>query len=241
MRRHDPFDRAPERPRVPHEAGAYAEFATARAQQLVKTPGLITDTEAAAVSLGGLTAYQALVDTARIGRDSRVLILAAGGGVGHLAVQIAKDRGAHVIGTAREVHRERLEGFGLDELIDYTAVDVGDAVSGVDVIVDLVGGQAGLDALPALRDNGLFINVPSGADADRVREAAGGRVDVTSILVEPDRVGMLALADMIERGALKPVVSQTFPLADAAAAHAVGEAGEAGGGKLVLTIDHATA
>lgn len=236
-----PGDRVFGMPAFPREAGAYAEFATARARQLVKTPDTISDTEAAAIPLGGLTAYQALVDTARIGRDSRVLILAAGGGVGHLAVQIAKDRGAHVIGTAREVHRDRLEAFGLDELVDYTSQDVGGVVGDIDVIVDLVGGQAGLDALPALRDGGLFINVPSGADADRVRNAAGGRVDVTSILVEPDHVGMLALADMIERGALNPVVSRTFPLADAAAAHAVGEAGETGGGKLVLTVDHRNA
>lgn len=236
-----PGDRVFGMPAFPREAGAYAEFATARARQLVKTPSSISDTEAAAIPLGGLTAYQALVDTARIGRGSRVLILAAGGGVGHLAVQIAKDRGAHVIGTAREVHRERLEAFGLDELVDYTSQDVGGVVGDIDVIVDLVGGQAGLDALPALRDGGLFINVPSGAEADRVRNAAGGRVDVTSILVEPDHVGMLALADMIERGALHPVVSRTFPLADAAAAHAVGEAGETGGGKLVLTVGHKNA
>ena len=236
-----PGDRVFGMPAFPHEGAAYAEFATARARQLAGTPDSISDTEAAAIPLGGLIAYQALVDTAGIGRDSRVLILAAGGGVGHLAIQIAKAQGAHVTGTAREQHRERLESLGLDELVDYTTENVGDAVTGVDVVLDLVGGQSGIDALAALRDGGLFINVPSGADADRVRDAAEGRVDVTSILVEPDRVGMIALADMLERGALKPIVSRTFPLANAAEAHAAGEAGETGGGKLVLTIDQAAA
>ena len=205
-----------------------------RSRQLARTPDALTDVEAAALPLSSLIAYQALIDTGKIRQGSRVLILAAGGGVGHLAVQIAKDCGAYVIGTARERDREHLEAYGLDELIDYTTTEVADAVRDVDVILGLVAGEPGVQALPALRDGGLFINVPSASDNDPLRKKAAGRVEVTDILVEPDHKGMDAIANMAARGALKPRVHRTFPLAQAAQAHAAGESGQTGGGKLVL-------
>ena len=118
-----------------------------------------------------------------------MLILAAAGGVGHLAVQIAKARGAYVIGTARAAKHAFLAGLGADEAIDYTSEPVEDRVRDVDVVLDLVGDESSAGALETLRDGGIFISVPSGSGLDALREAAGDRVRVTGILVEPDRPG----------------------------------------------------
>jgi NADPH:quinone reductase-like Zn-dependent oxidoreductase len=224
-------------PRFPGEEAAYAELVTARSRQLTRVPDGLELHEAAAIPLGALTAWQTLVDTASIGPGQRVLIHAAAGGVGHLAVQIARARGAYVIGTARAVHHDFLRDLGVDEPIDYTAVDVGASVRDVDVVLDLVGGENGVDSLPALRDGGLIINVPSGADLDALRMAAGGRVRTTGFLVEPDGEGMDAIASLIDENVLRVKVSQTLPLAEAARAHELGESGQIGGGKLVLIAD----
>jgi NADPH:quinone reductase-like Zn-dependent oxidoreductase len=224
-------------PRFPRQAGAYAEYVTSRSRQLASIPDRLSDVEAAALPLGGLTAWQALVDTARVGPGQRVLIQAAAGGVGHIAVQIAKSQGAYVIGTARTARHELLGELGIDEAIDYTRQDVSETVRDVDVVLDLVGGETGLSSLPVLRDGGLLISVPSRGDVEPLRRAAGERVRVTAILVEPDRLGMEAVAALVEAGALRPHVAKTFPLAEAARAHELGESGRTGGGKLVLTVD----
>ncbi len=224
-------------PRFPGEAAAYAEYVTARSRQLTRVPAGLDLVEAAAIPLGALTAWQTLVDTANVGPGTRVLVQAAAGGVGHLAVQIAKARGAHVIGTARAVHHDLLRELGVDEPIDYTSVDVGSAVRDVDVVLDLVGGETGRGALPALRDGGLYVNVPSSSDLASLRAAAGERVRVTGFLVEPDGEGMDAIASLVEEGALRVNVSQTLALERAAHAHELGESGRIGGGKLVLSVD----
>ena len=224
-------------PRFPHEAAAYAQYVTARSRQLARIPDGLSDVEAAAIPLAGLIAWQSLVDTAKIGSGSRVLIHAAAGGVGHLAVQIAKSRGAYVLGTARVAQHKLLAELGADEAIDYTRQDVGATIRDIDVVLDLVGGQTGLHSLPVLRDGGLLISVPSSTDVAPLRAAAHGRVRVTGILVEPDRVGMEALASLVEDGALGVRVAKTFPLEAAAEAHEFGESGQTDGGKLVLTVD----
>jgi NADPH:quinone reductase-like Zn-dependent oxidoreductase len=222
-------------PRFPHEAAAYAEYVTSPSRQLARIPDGMGDVEAAALPLAGLTAWQALVETADVQPGQRVLVLAAAGGVGHLAVQIAKARGAHVIGTARAAKHDFLRQLGVDEPIDYTTGSVGERVRDVDVVLDLVGGETGLDSLPALREGGTFIRVPSASDLESLLELAEGRVRVTGILVEPDRLGLEALAGLVEGGNLHVHVSQTFPLADAARAHELGEQGRTQG-KLVLTL-----
>jgi NADPH:quinone reductase-like Zn-dependent oxidoreductase len=223
-------------PRFPREAGAYAEFVTSPSRQLARIPDRVSDVEAGAMPLGSLTAWQALVDTAAVRDGDRVLVHAAAGGVGHLAVQIAKSQGAYVIGTARADDHPFLADLGIDESIDYTREDVGAAVRDVDVVLDLVGGQTGLDSLPVIRDGGLLISVPSQADVAPLREAAGDRVRVTGILVEPHRTGTEAIAALAADGRLRVRVARTFPLEQAAAAHELLEKGRAGG-KLVLTID----
>ena len=222
-------------PRFPRQAAAYAEYVTSPSRQLARTPEGLSDVEAAALPLAGLTAWQALVETADVQPGQRVLVLGAAGGVGHLAVQIAKARGAYVIGTARSSKHGFLAELGADEAVDYSLGPVEEAVGDVDVVLDLVGSEATAGTLRTLRDGGLFIVVPSAAGLESLEELAGERVRVTGILVEPDRAGLEAIAGLVESGELRPHVSQTFPLEDAARAHEAGETGRTQG-KLVLTI-----
>ena len=223
-------------PRFPSEAAAYAEYVTSPSRQLALIPDALDDVEAGAVPLAGLTAWQALVETANVQPGQRVLVLAAAGGVGHLAVQIAKARGAYVLGTARAEKHAFLADLGADEAIDYTSENVAERAHEVDVVLDLVGGETGLDAFPALRAGGVFVSIPSSTGLAELQELATGRARVTGILVEPDRAGLEALAELVAAGALRPHVSQTFPLAEAGRAHELGETGRTQG-KLVLTID----
>jgi NADPH:quinone reductase-like Zn-dependent oxidoreductase len=223
-------------PRFPRQAAAYAEYVTSRSRQLARTPDRLDDAEAAALPLASLTAWQALVDTAQVEAGQRVLVHAAAGGVGHLAVQIAKALGAYVIGTARTMQHGLVTELGVDEPIDYTQQDVGKTIRDVDVVLDLVGGETGLESLPVLRDDGLLITIPSSTDVEPLRRAAAGRVRVTGMLVEPDRTGLEAIAALVEKGAMRVHLGKTFPLAEAARAHELGESGRTGGGKLVLTV-----
>jgi NADPH:quinone reductase-like Zn-dependent oxidoreductase len=209
-------------PRFPHAAGAYAEYVTAPSRHFARKPKGLTHVEAAALPLAALTAWQILIDTADLQPGQKVLVTAAAGGVGHLAVQIAKARGAYVIGTAREPKHAFLKDLGADEVIDYTRGDY--EGTDVDVFVDLVGG-----ASPApVRGGGLFVGVPSGVDTvhrDDIR--------ISPILVEPDRAGLEAITALVEAGELRVHVDATFPLEDAGKAHALGEAGRTQG-KIVL-------
>ena len=225
-----PGDRVFGMPRFPHEAGCYAEYVVSPSRQLAQIPDGLGEVEAAGVPLAGLTAWQALVETAGVGEGSRVLVLGAAGGVGHFAAQIAKARGAWVAGTASAGKHGFLAELGADDAIDYTSETIADRVRDVDVVLDAVGGEAGLGALPAMRDGGLLVTV-SGSAVPGLREAAEERVRVEAILVEPDRVGMEALAG----AGLRPHVDATFPLEQSAEAHRLGERGRTRG-KIVLTV-----
>ncbi|MEV4144878.1 NADP-dependent oxidoreductase [Amycolatopsis sp. NPDC049691] len=220
-------------PWFPRPANAYAEYVTAPSRHFVRKPAGLSFAEAAALPLAGLTAWQGLVDVANVHEGQRVFVDAAAGGVGHLAVQIAKARGAHVIGTASAGKHDLLRELGVDEPIDYH--DETATASDVDVYFGLVGEDSDLRWLPAIKEGGLLIGVPSGV-GDRVEKAAAERnVRTSRILVEPDRGGLTGLVGLIEAGRLKVRVEQTFPLEDAAKAHELGESGRVSG-KLVLTV-----
>lgn len=223
-------------PRFPRPAGAYAEYVTAPSRHFAPTPRGLDHVHAAALPLAALTAWQALVDTARIEPGDRVLVHAAAGGVGHLAVQIAKARGAEVLGTARAEKHEFLADLGVDRAIDYTQTAWEEAAGAVDVVLDLIGTtEYGERSLACLEEGGLLIMVPSGADpavAERA-EAEGKRA--TGILVEPDGHALEELAALVEAGRLRVEVSDVFALGDAARAHEAGERGRTRG-KLVLEV-----
>jgi NADPH:quinone reductase-like Zn-dependent oxidoreductase len=229
-----PGDRVFGMPWFPRVAGAYAEFATSPARQLACTPDALSDEQAGGLPLAGLTAWQALVDVAEIGEGTRVLIHAAAGGVGHLAVQIARARGAHVIGTAREEKHDFLGELGVDEAIDYTVGPFEEAVSDIDVVLDLVGGaDYGLRSLRTLRRGGLWICIPADVPDEVAAAAKEQSKRAISFLVEPDYAGLESLAALADEGRLTVVIEETYPLAQAAEAHQRLEEGRARG-KIVL-------
>ncbi|MGE7390775.1 NADP-dependent oxidoreductase [Streptomyces sp. NPDC004126] len=222
-------------PRHPVPAGTYAEYVTSPARHLVRKPAALTHVQAAALPLAALTAWQALVDTAGVRPGQRVLVHAAAGGVGHLAVQIAKARGAYVIGTARAAHHEFLRGLGADELVDYTAVDFGGAVEPVDVVVDAVGGEYGPRSLRVLRPGGIVVSLASPAEARLAEAARPLGVRAVFMAVEADQAGMREIAALVEAGLLRPEVAAVLPLELAGKAHELSD-GRRTRGKIVLTV-----
>jgi NADPH:quinone reductase-like Zn-dependent oxidoreductase len=209
---------------------------TAPARAFTHKPSVIDHTQAAALPLVSLTAWQALTERADVRPGQRVLIHAAAGGVGHVAVQIAKARGAYVIGTASAGKHEYLRSIGVDEPVDYTAVDFAEVVRDVDVVLDTVGGETGVRSLRVLRPGGVVVSILPVGSEEFYDEAERLGVRAVRMLVDADRAGMRAIADLVEKGALRPTIAETFPLADAAKAHALGDTGRTTG-KLVLVVD----
>ncbi|MBL0780293.1 NADP-dependent oxidoreductase [Streptomyces albidoflavus] len=220
----------------PHGSGSHAEYVVGPARAFTRKPTVIDHLQAGALPLVSLTAYQALIDTAGIGPGQRVLIHAAAGGVGHVAVQIAKAHGAYVIGTASAPKHDLLRELGADEVVDYRTTDVAEAVDGVDMVLDPLGGETRARSVGLLRPGGTLVSLLSGGTAEEAARAAERGVRTATMLVEADHAGMNAVADLVAAGALRPRVEATFPLAEAAAAHRLGETGRTTG-KIVLEVD----
>ncbi|MFI1809119.1 NADP-dependent oxidoreductase [Streptomyces sp. NPDC020422] len=219
-------------PLFPRQAGGYAEYVVAPARHLAPKPASLSHVEAAALPLAALTAWQTLVDAARVRPGERVLVHAAAGGVGHFAVQIAKARGAYVIGTASAAKHELVRELGADEVIDYREVRFEDAVLDVDVVIDALGGETAERSLKVLRPGGRLITLPSGDDVPAV---VPDGVRASFVLVEPDHLGLREITALVESGALRPVVDTVLPLSEAAKAHELGERGRTTG-KIVLSV-----
>ncbi|MFD8483094.1 NADP-dependent oxidoreductase [Kitasatospora sp. NPDC059673] len=217
----------------PHGAGAHADYVTGPARAFAHRPAAIDPVQAGALPLAALTAWQALVDTAQVKAGDRVLVHAAAGGVGHLAVQIAKSRGAYVIGTAGAAKHDFLRGIGVDEPVDYRSTDFAEAVRDIDVVLDTIGGEYQLRSLRTLRPGGLLVSILPVPFEGLAEEAERLGVRTAMMLVEADHAGLAAIADLAERGLLRAEIAETFPLEEAAKAHALGDTGRTTG-KLVL-------
>jgi NADPH:quinone reductase-like Zn-dependent oxidoreductase len=212
--------------------GAAAEYVVVRAAELAPKPKNLTHTQAAAAPLSALTAWQALFDHAGLTRGQSVLIHAAAGGVGTYAVQLAKGRGAQVIGTARAANERFLRDLGADEVIDYTAVRFEDRIKDVDIVLDSVGGDTLERSWGVLRKGGVLVTIADSAPAER---AARYGVRGVEFIVEPNRAQLIEIARLIETGALRVIVEATFPLPEARAAFERGLGGH-NRGKLVLRV-----
>ncbi|MFF4014566.1 NADP-dependent oxidoreductase [Streptomyces sp. NPDC001843] len=220
----------------PFGHGSHAEYVTGPARAFAHKPASVDHTQAGALPLVSLTAWQALVETADVRPGQRVLIHAAAGGVGHVAVQIAKARGAYVIGTASAGKHDFLRGIGVDEAVDYRETDFTEAVKDVDVVLDTIGGDYSLRSLRVLRPGGLVVSILPVGSGDFYEEAERLGVRAVRMLVDASRSGMKEIARLVEEGSLRATVAGTFPLADAAEAHALGDTGRTTG-KLVLLVD----
>ena len=238
----------------PQGHGAYAEYVVGPTRVFVPKPDRLDHVQAAAIPMVGLTAWQALVDTAGVGEGGRVLITGASGGIGHLAVQIAKARGAYVTALASAGKLDFVRSLGADEAIDYNATDFREAVSDQDVVLDIVGGDYPARALDVLKRGGTLVSTqPSSLDEAVVNAAAERDIHLAGVIVEADQVGMKALADLADTGQLVPTIAATFPLEEAATASAMAdvaatdglfpleqggaaESGKHAPGKVVLTM-----
>ena len=202
--------------------GTAAELVAAPQRTLARKPAGLSFEEAAAVPLVGLTAWQALVDALQVGAGDRVLVHAASGGVGHLAVQIAVALGAEVVATASSRNLDHLRGLGATTALDYAAGPISQQLDApVDAVLDLVGGAALADAPQQVRDPRRVVSI---IEADTVR-SLGGRY----VFVVPDADGLDELRALVEAGSLRVDLAATYPLEEIAEAHRRSEEGHTRG------------
>ncbi|MGE5311228.1 MAG: NADP-dependent oxidoreductase [Nitrospirota bacterium] len=219
------------------QGGAYAEYIALTEEHMAVKPRNTTFTEAAGIPLAALTAYQALVDAAGVRSGERVLIHAAAGGVGGFGVQIAKDRGALVWGTAGSRNEDYVRSLGAERVIDYSRDDFRKVVrsaypDGVDVVFDCVGGDVLKESVEIVRKGGRLISI-----VDSLDERSLGRPDIRFefVFVAPNSTELSELGQMVEQGRLRVHLEEVLPLEAAAKAHELSESRHTRG-KIVLSV-----
>lgn len=212
--------------------GGYAQYTIVRESEATTKPANLTHIEAAGVPLVALTAWQALFDRGQLDRYQRILIHGGAGGVGSMAVQLAKNRGAYVIATASEENHAFLKSIGADEVIDYRKQKFEEVISNVDVILDTIGGDTQERSWRVLNKGGCLVSIVGPPSQQKARQFG---VHATSLLVQPRADQLAQIAKLFEEGKIKPVVSHVFPLADAAKAHEQSETRHTRG-KIVLQV-----
>jgi NADPH:quinone reductase-like Zn-dependent oxidoreductase len=214
--------------------GAYAEYAAVRATRLARKPRGLSHVDAASVPVVAVTALQMLFDHARVAPGERVLILGASGSVGEYAVQLARGAGVHVIGTARGTGATYVQRLGANEVVDVAAVRVEDAVAPVDVVIDLVGGEALARAMAVLARGGRLVSAVSEPDQERATKLG---VTAKLMLVDVRTEPLTRIAALLEGKQLTTNVGTVLPLADAKVAHEMLEGMRPHPrGKIVLTV-----
>jgi len=196
--------------------GAYGEYAIAKESETALKPKNINFEQAAAVPLAGTTAWQALIDDAKISTGQTVLIHGGSGGVGHLAIQIARARGAKVIATASTAHQATLKEIGVDQAIDYTTAKFEDTVKDVDLVLNCVRADALGRSYGVVKKGGTIVSITDEPDQ---AECAKRGLTCSRMGANPDAKVLEQLTKLIEAGKMKPIVSQTLPLAEASKAH----------------------
>lgn len=222
--------------RFPGHGKAYAEYVAAPASQLAHKPSNITHEAAAATTLAALTAWQALAHQAQVKAGQQVLIHGASGGVGHFAVQIAKHLGAEVTGTSSAKNRTFVLNTGADAHIDYQGYDWNQSADSYDFVLDTVGGDNIIHSIDVSKKGGTVISIPTGLSEAVSQKAESRGVKGFFMLVQSSGEDMQQLAILLEKGILKPHISQTFPFEQMAAAHLQIESGRTVG-KVVVTMD----
>lgn len=222
-------------PLFPRAARAYAELIAVPALHLARKPAALTHVEAAALPVVGLTAWQGLVDIGRVSTGDRVLVHGGAGGVGHIAIQIAKAFGAYVITTARDSKQQFVEELGADEVIDYTKRDFARAVRDVDVVLDTIGGDAARRSIDVLRTGGHLITAVADEDTELAAQYVAAGKRFSGIAVDPDPIALRGLVDLVERDELRVHVQQTFAFDRVADAHRLLDRGHLLG-NIALTV-----
>lgn len=219
----------------PGHGKTYAEYVAAPAAHLTKKPLTISHHEAAAASLAALTAWQAMRAFTEIQKGQKVLIHAAAGGVGHYAVQIARHFGAWVAGTASAANRNLVLSMGADQFIDYTAAPLEEQVSGIDFVLDTIGGESIDHSLKVMKKGATIVSLPSGLNEAVTGKAEAMGMHGYTFKVSSDGNDMKAIGGLLEQGLIRSYVSQVFPFTDIPKAHAQIETGRTRG-KIVVVL-----
>lgn len=221
----------------PGHGKSYAEFVAAPADQLALKPATITHEEAAAATLTALTAWQALVQFAKVTKGDKVLIPAAAGGVGHYAVQIAKHFGAYVIGTGSAANRDFILSLGADEFIDYTKEKFEDRVKDADVVLDsLFGSEHLLRSLEAVKPGGRVISLLTFFEGAAGEKAAQKGVYAYRMSVVSNGGQMRTIAELLGKGILRSTLAGRHSFGEIPHLHEVVAGGKTRG-KIVVTME----
>jgi NADPH:quinone reductase-like Zn-dependent oxidoreductase len=200
----------------PRFTGSHADYAIASAAMIAKRPATLADVDAASVPVVAVTAWQALFEQAKLARGQTVLVHGAAGSVGAYAVQLARKAGVRVAATAGQQDLAYVRDLGADEVIDYRATRFEDVVSGVDAVIDLVGGETQARSFAVLRPGGMLISAVSQPDQTRAAERG---VTARFFLVNVTNADLARIADMIVQGVLGTSVGTVLPLASVREAH----------------------
>ena len=212
--------------------GAYAEFIVIKESEVALKPKSIDHIHAAALPLAGLTGWQTLFDAGGLSEGQRVLIHAAAGGVGHIAVQLAKWKGAHVIGTAAERNHAFLRKLGVDQVIDYDTERFEEVVQPVDVVLDTMGGAIQERSWKVLKPGGILISL-AGPPSPEIAAAHGVRQ--AFVFTQPNAVQLAEIAKLADAEKVKAIVETILPLADATRGQELSKRGHTRG-KIVLRV-----
>lgn len=219
----------------PGNGRAYAEYVTAPEDHLALKPKNVSHEDAAATTLAALTAWQVLVHEAKLSHGQTILVHAAAGGVGHFAVQIAKHLGARVVGTASASNKDFLIGLGVDVPVDYKASKFEDQIEQVDVVLDPIGGETTERSLRAIKNGGILVSIVGGVK-DHLNAVTKERgITAKNYLVHSSGSDMKQLAELLEKGIIKPHISHRFSFEEIAEAHHQIETGRTRG-KIVLSL-----
>ncbi len=215
---------------------AYAEYVAVPFNQLALKPSNVSHEAAAASTLAALTAFQALVENGKIKKGSKVLIHGASGGVGHFAVQIAKEIGAYVIGTSSSKNTKFVLDLGADEHIDYEKESIIEKLTNIDFVLDTIGENVLTKSLEVMIDGGTIITLPSPEIPDELLEKAKSKnVNLSFMLVQSNGDDMNSIANLLDRGKLVPNIFKVFSFEDMNKAHLQVETNRTVG-KVVVTL-----
>lgn len=210
--------------------GGYAEYAVVKANEISPKPESLDFENAAAVPVGALTAWQAMFDLANLKSGQKILITGASGGVGSMAVQLAKAKGAHVTGTASGKNEEFVKNLGADEFVDYTRAKIEEIVKDVDVVFDIVGGDTLERAFQTLKKGGFLVTAVEPPSEEKANQFG---VKVAMVRVQPNAAQLAEISLLIDEGKLNTHVETVLPLAEVRKALELSKSGRTRG-KIVL-------
>jgi NADPH:quinone reductase-like Zn-dependent oxidoreductase len=212
--------------------GSYAVFLAVNEEEVALKPKTISHVDAASLPLAGITAWEALFNTAQLSENQRILIHAGAGGVGTLAIQLAKSRGAYVITTTSAKNLELVKSLGADEAIDYKSQRFEEIVKDVDAVFDTIGGEVQEHSWSVLKPGGILISIVSPPSTEL---AAKYKVRSAFVFIQPNAEILTQLAVLVDDGTVRPIVGAEFALEDIAKAHSLSESGHSVG-KIVLYV-----